>query len=247
MSGGLSPISVRGIWRRALDHLTESVGHYRNSNWNREIASVNLGWKAYYLAELGRPAEAYATLQEAVEYSPTLPLTRFLLGRYLYQSGELDDGDEQLAYLEQRKTETNGAFAYRYWSSLLEAEQAMARGETERAADLARQTLRLATNGRTRFEGQMALARALDELGDKKAAIALIENSRAHNLHRDGYVFSLIPMYYWMAVLHEESGDVDSAMQYYQRYLARWGEADVSIRNVEIAKERLARLEASRS
>jgi hypothetical protein len=46
-----------------------------------------------------------------------------------------------------------------------------------------------------------------------------------------------------MARLEEQAGDLASARQHYRQFLARWGEADLPIADVNEAKSRLAKLE----
>ena len=52
-----------------------------------------------------------------------------------------------------------------------------------------------------------------------------------------------IPFHYELGRLKEDAGRLAEARQHYTAYLERWGNADVSIPNVDDARSRLAKLD----
>jgi len=80
-----------------------------------------------------------------------------------------------------------------------------------------------------------------EEVDDRRDPLAVGSADR-----REPPVESLeIPALYHVARLEEALGNHDAAREYYQRYLDRWGEADLPIPEVREAQDGLAALSRS--
>ena len=86
------------------------------------------------------------------------------------------------------------------------------------------------------------LARAYLRIGDVDKAIA--EYERLITFHPNTVERSLIHprLYYRLALLHEQDGQKEKAIEYYNKFLDLWKDADPGIAEVKDAKKKLARL-----
>jgi serine/threonine protein kinase/tetratricopeptide (TPR) repeat protein len=187
-------------------------------------------------------AEAIDSARQAITLDPWHPAAHYLLGRFLFEAGREADGVRALAAFEEMKNESHSPYPA-YWLTLLRADRALALGEPSRAlselgglegadADPLMRSFRRVSEGAAR-----------EASGDLEAALVAYREAADPPELFWAAPFSLeLPALYHVARLEEALGNHDAARDYYQRYLDRWGEADLPIPEVLKAKARLADL-----
>ena len=131
---------------------------------------------------------------------------------------------------------------------MAEAEWERFRGNTDKALEALRRADAMPLENRNPWtqwwiEGEIRVAQ-----GDRAGAIRAFEKilePEPFPVGRQALGAGFrIPFYYELGRLEEEAGRLAEARQYYEAYLERWGQADVSIPNVDDARERLKKLDA---
>ena len=97
-----------------------------------------------------------------------------------------------------------------------------------------------------RHSNTLARGRILETRGDRAGAIEAYREflDPSHLVVAYSVWTAEISINYDLARLEEAEGDLVSARKHYRKYLDRWGEADVPLKNVADAKVRLAALQA---
>ena len=124
---------------------------------------------------------------------------------------------------------------------------ALAEGDFDRAAQafLAFNQSGYLTSLHVFNRGFAEAANAMDRAGRPDSAIALYERALGQpSIYAVGYEVSWYPFALRrLGELHEARGDRDQAIDYYQRFVDLWSEADAELQpQVEDARARLARL-----
>jgi serine/threonine protein kinase/tetratricopeptide (TPR) repeat protein len=191
---------------------------------------------------VGKRAEAIDSARQAITIDPWHPAAHYLLGRFLFEAGREAEGDRALAAFEEMKDESYSPYPA-YWLKLLRADRALTNGDSSPALSELGRLEGADADPLMRSFQRVSEGAALEASGDLEAALVPYRKAADPPELFWAGPFSLeIPALYHVARLEEALGDHDAAREYYQRYLDRWGEADLPIPEVLQAKARLAAL-----
>jgi tetratricopeptide (TPR) repeat protein len=233
-----------GRFERALADFDESTLFIATAGQPADASVAVQARFAHALALwiVGKRAEAIGSARQAITIDPWHPAAHYLLGRFLFETGQGAEGARSLAAFEEMKDESLSPYPA-YWLTLLRADRALALGEPSGAlSELGRLAGADADPLMLSFQ-RVSEGAAREASGDLEAAlVAYRKAADPPDLFWVGPFSLEIPAFYHVARLEEALGNHDAAREYYQRYLDRWGEADLPIAEVLQAKARLAAL-----
>lgn len=244
---GLAQIA-QGRLRAGLLDLREAVELLHDEIGFANFASSYLIHRALVLEAAGDIEAAVKDSQEAIRVDPLYHPAYFWLGRILLVAGRTEQAQEVFQELKVAAQKTLAPTG-RFWVHLLQAELYLAAGRLTAAETELERAARLAPEHRDRATEWLVRARVEAASGELSEAITSYGRifelgpslSSLYSLHP--WVVTTTRALYAMARLEEEAGDLASARQHYRQFLARWGEADLPIPDVQEAKSRLAKLE----
>jgi tetratricopeptide (TPR) repeat protein len=237
---GLSNI-WNGRFERALADFDESTLFIATAGQPADASVAVEARFAHALALwiVGKRAEAIDSVRQAITIEPWHPAAHYLLGRFLFEAGQEAEGERALAAFDEMKNESYSPYPAD-WLTLLRADRALALGDSSRALSELGRLEGADTDPLMRSFQRVSEGAALEASGDLEAAlVAYRKAADPPELFWAGPFSLEIPALYHVARLEEALGNHDAAGEFYQRYLARWGEADLPIPEVLQAKARL--------
>ena len=235
---------AKGKLRSGLGDLEEAAARFKDPWLKRQVSLIH-ETRAAVLMEAGDLDGALKAAKSAVAADPFYGGAYHTQGYILASSGRARELEELLTRLiemsEQSFSPPTG-----FWVRLLSAEKHLATGDVTRARLEVEAAAAMPPEHRDRRRESLVLARVLAAAGDRSGAIAAYrEFLEPPYLNLTGQWVEQISVLYPLARLEEEEGELASAREHYQKYLASWGNADMPIVNVPDAKARLERLEAA--
>jgi tetratricopeptide (TPR) repeat protein len=207
-----------------------------------ELAAKTRLAHALTLWIVGKRAEAIDSARQAIAIDPWHPTAHYLLGKFLFEADRKAEGESALASFEEMTDASHSPYPA-HWLTSLRADRALAFGEPGTALSELGRLEDADDDPLIRSFRRVSEGAALEASGDLEAALAAYRKAADPPELFWAAPFSLeIPALYHVARLEEALGNHDAAREYYQRYLDRWGEADLPIPEVLQAKARLAAL-----
>jgi serine/threonine protein kinase/tetratricopeptide (TPR) repeat protein len=205
-------------------------------------AAGSLSAHALALSIVEKRAEAIDLARQAITIDPWYPAAHYLLGRFLFEAGRRADGERALVAFEEMENESYSPYPAD-WLTLLRADRALALGDSSTALSQLDRIEGADGDPLIRSFRRVSEGAAREASGDLEAALVAYRKAADPPEPFWPAPFSLeIPALYHVARLEEALSNHDGAREYYQRYLDRWGEADLPIPEVLQAKARLAAL-----
>jgi len=231
----------KGRLRAALVDLREAIALFANSgNW-----VGNGGWLADQIVELMIAAEdhegAISVGREAVRIAPSVASAHYALGRALLHADRPAEAEASLARIREIAKESVSPIPG-YLGNLLECELHLVHGDTPAAARVLATAAALAIENRVPSMEWPLQARVAEASNDLRGALAAWERALQPRSRLDGLIVYDTLALYELGRLNDELGQADAARDNYRRFLARWGEADMSLPAVAMAKARMAAL-----
>jgi serine/threonine protein kinase/tetratricopeptide (TPR) repeat protein len=218
-------------------------------SWNEDqIAEVRVATAAVRRMQ-GSEAEAIRTLRAAVADNPWAPLPRYELGCMLLDAQEMDEAEKTRDDLRRMSTEGQSPIAA-FNSLLLDARWFLAQDDLEGASRAMRKIAELDAASREpvqEAEVRAMLLAAKGDLGRAAAAWEAVLDPRSPQRSWSlGTIIRWTLGHHALARIEEAAGDLPAARVRYEDFLARWGNADLEIPEVNDARRRLAALGSSR-
>ncbi|MCX6835259.1 MAG: tetratricopeptide repeat protein [candidate division Zixibacteria bacterium] len=237
----------RGQYRDGLAWLDKAIGEDSVLSIGKKSSSLEVLHSAKTQLLLAMDSSAVAEAEVTIKYLLTMRpddkvTYRITLVRALAQAG-LSDSAQQIVEQIHKDLEAAGSSMFSYW---------MAKGYLElwrRDGALAAESFDSATSFRPKrlaFLTRFLQGQALVVAGQAEKAIEVLaaqENSFTDARLKDYYTNSRI--YYYLARAYEASGQTDSAITRYERFLSIWENADSTLPELIDARQRLARLRAN--
>jgi serine/threonine protein kinase/tetratricopeptide (TPR) repeat protein len=221
----------------ARDPMTREIG-------GLEVSRFLWAWDRIRLLELtGEIETAIGEMRKVLTIEPDNALGYYGLGSLLLAAGRRAEAEETLERLRALESEISSPMVGIAADMLLgelhlaDADISGARGAVERLA-------RHPPENRFRDPEMLFRARLEAAAGDRAAAIAAYRELLEPAFKWIGWVPFETLARYELAVLEEETGDLDSARRHYREFLDRWGDADVELPQVIDARQRLQNLGA---
>jgi tetratricopeptide (TPR) repeat protein len=255
--GHLGYFSVyEGKYREAISHFEESVelANQENDVTRRMRVLIDL---AKILVIRGEYSEALKRLTEVNEisvenynptYNPVPLMTDYLAGLAMVQKGDLAEAQSKADSIERFVVERNYESFFLDFYNMLKAAIRLAEEEGPEAAALLDDV-----SGLTEYycpQYQILLGAAQTLLGDHQAAVNTYQNLCNDVMtyhypyggdHFD-YFLGCSRANFWLGEVYEAGGDKTRAIEYTQKALEQWKDADEGFPELLEARERLARL-----
>jgi tetratricopeptide (TPR) repeat protein len=160
----------------------------------------------------------------------------------LAESGEIAEAEKVARVLKKDIEEEDPSVIYSYWRVVGVIE--LAKGNTESAITYLEKAAKESLF--QVFWVRFQLAKAYMESGNLGEAVAELEKalSRYYNIRANFPIWS-VKAYYLLGLAYEKSGWNKKPIEKYEEFLDIWKNADPGIPEVEDAKERLRKLQAS--
>jgi tetratricopeptide (TPR) repeat protein len=212
------------------------------SSWVRNEVAMGHSRRSMVLALSGDLDAAEAAAQEAVAIDPLAMSGLYTLGWVQLLAGDVRAAETTLEQMVAAVSRIETPHAD-YWTHLLRAELQLARDGAVDAAAALEPVSALAPEHRD-FQFEYFLrGRVFDALGDLDASVAAYREAVSPiSLGAWGDMLLWTLTTYYLAIAEENAGETDAARANYEEFLRRWGDADVTLPQVEDARERLARL-----
>ncbi len=252
------PRPERGMWRSSLTYIPCYRGKFRDGlriadeciSANNIDGMENFNWVLYLLKSqmynwLRRPDSAVAMVQAALPLvdNATLKKNANILSwqaLVLHKAGKTEEAKLLLDQLKQNAQSKKTNDVTTYWRAL---------GEIALfAKDYARATECLARfdSASSNQIGDYSLAEAYLGSGEVMRAIDILEKKQIiYNQERAIDGARSVRGYYLLGCAYDEIGQKDKARIALERFLSIWKDADPGLKEVDDAKARLARLNAS--
>ncbi|MBD3413670.1 MAG: protein kinase, partial [Candidatus Aminicenantes bacterium] len=245
---------LRGKFKNGLQHYEQGLhlADKLGDNWWRVCFHV---WRAYSYLKSKQSEEALKECEAAWEIAPESEASMKWQRRTLYYKGRaflimdsIDGAQKAADDIKELVEKGTNKKDIRYAHHLLGLIE-LKRKNIDKAIDYFKEAVSLLPyeNGMSPFSQDQAnfsepLASAYYESGDLKRAREEYEKILTFNMGKlymgDIYARSL----YWLGRIYEEEGDADGAVEYYERFLELWKDADPGLAEVKDARERLAGL-----
>jgi len=213
-------------------------------SWNEEqIAEIRVA-SALIRQMQGRSADAIEALRAAIADNPWASMPRFELGCLLLAAGETDEAEKARDELRRISNESESPIAT-FYSRLLDARWFLAQGDLEGASSAMQEIAEIDAASRSAAAEADTRALLLAAQGNPAAAATAWETVLDPRFPRRLWLFSVISWtrgFHALARIEEETGDLSAARVHYEEFLARWGNADLEIPEVNDARRRLAAL-----
>ena len=215
---GIEEINA-GNYYAAIDAFTEVVGNEEESDTNKANALL-------YTAEanlmLEQEEEAITAYKKALEYDPKNTKLLMILGNVLQGQGKVEEAIEYfelaVSYGDEDVLPAVGA-AYMSMDCFEEAKTVL---------------LRYAKNNPLDVKTNYYLSKCSYELGETTAALIYVENAlMAANGDYDDLLL------YQAAVLYEDAGDWDKALEYMEEYIERCPEDEKALKEYKFIETRV--------
>jgi tetratricopeptide (TPR) repeat protein len=242
--------------QEALAELRKAAERARNDgNQERKLlAHLDLGkmlaFQGDYSNALEELAEALRTSNEIYQpsFNPVLPMTDYIAGWAMVEKGDLDEAlvraESIKRYVEQEGYES----LYMDYDKMLTAKIHLARGDG-RAAKEELDEISVLSTFYPHYHTLLAETHAL--IGNVPEALSIYENDIFGNILIYRYVNGGDPFYYFLAgsrvnyrlgQLHVQQGNTSQAIEYFEKALEQWKDADEDLPELLDARRRLARL-----
>lgn len=202
--------------------------------------------KSLLLAELGRKSEAKIAVDSAVAIAEALQtnlshsyVERIYLLAYI---GDLPEADREYEKLKQSGLETEAAALH---LPLAQAHIQFAKGNYYETKKLLGPVLGLtpSPSGRYFFPVRVLYARSCLLLGDAFTAASLLDSLVRKPAARRFYWSQLdIRNCYYLGLAYEKLGKPSEAISWFEQFIVFWDKSPQPIADVQVARERLARL-----
>jgi eukaryotic-like serine/threonine-protein kinase len=241
-----STLAFRGRYRESLTWLDKAIDEDGKTaaKWGYGIGDALCNAKAQTLMAIDSPAvaEMYTAIKCFIKIRPDDKVSyRASLVRALAQAGQIDSAAQVLEQLRKNLEERNSS-RYTYWiaGGYFELE----RNEYAKAAESFDSAATLRTKS-TAYSARYIQGQALVMAGQYKKAIEVLatqEKSYTESRTKD---FTSSKLYYYLARAYEASGQADSAITKYEKFLTIWTNADPDLPEYTDAHTRLARLKTN--
>jgi len=223
----------------AIDHLNESILLDKTINAHLSEMRDRLFLASAYRAK-GMINASYEEVRSAYEIREKMylgPWWLHLIGKTFARQGRLDQAEDLLKDISDRMNEESRDDRVSF--NILKGEIELAKGNHAEAVEL----LGIATNLRDDSYVLESLAYAYFKKGDFDKAIEKYEHLVTKLSLGWEAQECWIQAHYQLGNIYEEQGNTAKAIEYYQKFLDLWKDADPGIAEVEDARKRLAGLQ----
>jgi serine/threonine protein kinase/tetratricopeptide (TPR) repeat protein len=229
-----------------VEETIRRLGSMRSSaGWLSQLIAIYEILRAQVLEFAGDLESAELASARALEVDPLFHAGYYWLARIQMRGGRLEEAHETRSRLNGI-AERSLAPTVRFTQLLLDAEFALYGGDVAEAEEMVARMMLLPPEHRDLEMELVMRGRVRAAGGDTVGAIEAFRNVLdPRNRYPWARPVVETRVLYELARVHDGAGDIERARERYAEFLARWGEADLEIPEVVLARSRMAILGAN--